>query len=149
MTKRLGSSVLALFTASILALAGCEAGTSDADIRIMTLAEARQLHAQLDESPDRVVFIDPRPTRAFQAARIPGAIHLEIPDLPPDSPRSARLRGYSLLVVYGDNPSDALAKAMTKRLIRNKYPAVRWFAGGLSEWTASGGAVETIPPQQP
>jgi 3-mercaptopyruvate sulfurtransferase SseA len=140
-----GSAFRGLTGAVLLALSvftgGCTDTLSDKDIETAPLAEVRRLHGEKDQSTR---FIDPRPVADFAKGRIPGAVNLALPRVSdtPDS-LSPELARYNTLVVYGDNPGAAVARAMTKRLMRAGAKNVLLFAGGLAEWSASGLSVES------
>lgn len=130
-------------------LAGCETGTSDKDIRIVSVADVRELAEERERRETAAAFIDPRSAARFAAAHIPGAMHMELPDASLEAPPRPTLKRYDVLVVYGDDPADALAKGMAKRLIRQKYRRVLWFAGGLQEWREGGGTIEAAADAAP
>lgn len=136
-------SVVALVAAALLAGA-CNKNTSDRDITTITAADARRLLNER-EGEHKALFVDPRTPAEFAAGHIPGARNLRLTDAPPDGGRERSLERYDKLVVYGNDPSTATAKAMNKRLMSLGYDKVRWFVGGLAEWVESGGAVETGP----
>lgn len=89
-----------------------------------------------------VLLVDPRHPRDFEAGRIPGARNLRLSEVPPESRVDRSLDRYGTIVVYGNDPASASARAMTKRLLAIGYSSVRWFPGGLEEWKAFGGEVE-------
>ncbi len=80
---------------------------------------------------------------------MPGAVNLRLPDVREDDPKAPELKQYSRLIVYGDNPGTAVARAMFKRLHAVGYGGVKFYAGGLEEWTRSGGRVETSELTEP
>lgn len=129
---------------------GCETRTSDKDIAkesvLVSLADVRQLMLTREEEPEAVLLIDPRSPRAFAEGHLPGARNLRLPEVPEQSTPAPDLQRYRRLVVYGENPGSAVAKAMFKRLLAVGYGGVRFFPGGLHEWTATGYAVETSEP---
>jgi len=131
----------------VLGLGGCGGGTSDKDISggvVLTLADVRQAIERRDGGePDHALLIDPRAPKYFAAGHLPGAVNLRMPEVREDDPKTAELERYSQLIVYGENPGTAVAKGMFKRLMAADYGGVKFFAGGLDEWTKSGGRVET------
>ena len=96
---------------------------------------------RLAESPLAVGIIDQRPAARFAAGHLPGAMNINLPAVPTDAKPDRKLKQFEVLVVYGEDPSSASAKAMTKRLISIGYSDVRFMAGGLEEWRARGGEV--------
>lgn len=137
---RLGAAVLVACGGVV----GCDKSTSDRDITTITTAETRKLIAERD-GKDRaaVLLIDPRPEAEFAAGHLPGARNVRLPDVPHDGGRERWIDRYDKIVVYGNDPSTAAAKAMHKRLLSLGYEKVRWFEGGIAEWRAAGGEVET------
>jgi rhodanese-related sulfurtransferase len=135
---------------SVLLLGACETKTSDKEIRLLSVGEAKVFWDRARQGKGTpAVFLDPRPTRYFDAAHIPGAWHVELHQAPLDRKRDPRLEAHSMIIVYGDHPGDVVAKAMTKRLLALEYPVVRWFAGGMKEWTERGYPVEPPPAPPP
>ena len=135
---------------SVSLLGACETKTSDKEIRLLSVGEAKALWDRAQQGKGSpAVFIDPRPAKYFDAAHIPGARHLELRQAPLERQRDPRLEAYSMIIVYGDHPGDVVAKAMTKRLLALEYGVVRWFAGGMEQWTARRYPVEPPAPVQP
>lgn len=129
---------------TLAALAGCGASTSDKSIVLIQTPDVKALLARSNGGDDRaVLFIDPRTTARFDAAHLPGARRMRLP--PANSGGDPALTPYDSLVVYGDNPADQLARAMTKRLLQLRYSGVRFYAGGLDEWRRLGQPVEATP----
>ncbi len=96
-----------------------------------------------DSKGDKVLLIDPRPPAEFRAGHIPGARNINLPAVPAGKIDKS-LDAFSVLVVYGKDPASVSGRAMTKRLMANGYQDVRFFPGGVEEWTARGGTLETI-----
>ncbi|MDX2130998.1 MAG: rhodanese-like domain-containing protein [Planctomycetota bacterium] len=144
--SRMGMAVFAGL--SVWSAIGCE-GVSDRDIRPLTIAEARRIYddASRPGNSGALAIIDPRSPREFNAGHIPGARNLRLSDFPSDAPFDERLASHDVILVYGNNPASAPAKAMTKRLIAGGYEGVRLMPGGLEEWERAGGPVER--PQAP
>lgn len=148
----IGAGLALGVAAVVFGLGGCESGTSDKDISggvVMTLADVRQAIDRRDGGePDHALLIDPRAPKYFAAGHLPGAINLRLPDVREDDDKDPELQRHSLLIVYGENPGTAVARAMFKRLFQVDYAGVKFFAGGLEEWVRSGGQVETseLPP---
>lgn len=133
---------------AIAALAGCGASTSDKSIVLIQTPEVKALAARARGGEARaVLFIDARPSARFDEAHLPGARRMRLP--PAHGGGDPALTVYDALVVYGDNPADQLARAMTKRLLQLQYSGVRFYAGGLDEWRRLGQPVEGNPPAPP
>ena len=88
------------------------------------------------------VLIDPRPPSRFRAGHIPGALNIQIAEIDPERPREKRLKDAGMIIVYGDDPTSAPARGMTKRLHATGYNNARMYAGGLTEWRRGGLPVE-------
>lgn len=136
--SRPGLFIPALIAAAALAAIGCERTTRDTDIQLVSVGEAKALWDRSRTRPDLAIFIDPRPAKYYEARRIPGARHLELQQADPRRPRDPALDRYQHIIVYGDNPAHPVAKGMTKRLMEIGYDGVRWFAGGMKDWTERG-----------
>ena len=122
-------------------LVGCNREVTDKDIRLVSIAEVRQWQ-RITERGDRspMLLVDPRGERLYNAGHITGAENLRLEMVDAEDDRDARIEKRDHIVVYGDNPGSAVARAMTKRLIAAGYGRgkVRLFAGGLDEWRRNG-----------
>lgn len=126
-------------------LAGCQQEISDRDIVSADLAEVRRLHAARSAR-----FVDARAADEFAAGHIPGSLNLQLPqvsevktDMEPSVARA------KTVVVYGNNPGSAVAKAMAKRLMIAGHKGVRLFAGGMDEWRGANLPIGTGAPAAP
>jgi rhodanese-related sulfurtransferase len=117
---------------------------SDKDIETIDLPGLLALVDRQKNEPDkkRLLLIDPRSELSFQRGHLPGAWNLLLSQVDPELGRDPRIEAYDSIVVYGDNPGSASAKAMVKRLLRMRYKGVRWFPGGLEAWRSGGLPVE-------
>jgi 3-mercaptopyruvate sulfurtransferase SseA len=143
-----------LLAGSIWAFPGCETSTSDKDIAkesvLVSLADVVQMVNERDAGEEHaVLLIDPRAPKFYAEGHLPGARNLRLPDVREDEPRDPALERYSRLVVYGENPGSAVAKAMFKRLLAVGYSGIRFFPGGLAEWRSSGYEAHTSEPPPP
>lgn len=129
----------------VIVLAGCsETKTSDRDLVLMNVDEARELAAggaglRLGRAR-RVAWVDPRSESEFRAERIAGAIHLPL-ERARDDHRS--LREYDVLIVYGNDFNSPRATALSKTLIELRHGDVRTLRGGLRAWKEAGHSVES------
>lgn len=124
-------------------LTGCHDNLSDRDIETIPLAEVRQLMSK----GGSVALIDPRSPAEFSKGRLPGAMNVTLPEVRDEKDTlDPRLGAYKHLVVYGSDPGSAVARAMTKRLMRAGGKHVKFFSGGISEWIGNGLTVESDPP---
>ncbi len=132
---------LAAFAA--LALAGCRTAVSDKDIKFISTPEVKSLFDRARAGEQNLLLvIDPRPPERFAEGHIPGARNMTLPPIEAGG-RDPGLTPHANLVVCGDNPADALARAMTKRLLQLRYQGVRLYAGGQEEWKRMAQPVET------
>ncbi len=116
-----------------LVFGGCTTKTNDDSI---ARVDSAQLSKWLEKGPEKYLILDARPRQEFLSDHIPGARHMELPEVDPEDP-DPRLKEYKALVVYGENPGSTRARALAKRLIQARLD-VYWLEGGLSEWKASG-----------
>ncbi len=123
---------------------GCTKQISDRNLVLIDPSEA----TEIAEGRKRLfglagtasaVWVDPRSARAFRQGHIPGAISLPFQNL---STESDRLKGYDVLIVYGDDYDDELARGMSKRLMELGFKDVRTLRGGLKAWTRAGYELE-------
>lgn len=132
-------------TASAALLGACETNITDKDIQPIELAELRAMVNERAKNPDRVVLIDPRSRKRFEAERLPGATNLRLPDLNKVRKRDPKLEEFSTIVVYDNDRSAILARSVTKKLLELEYDEVRLFFGGIKEWKAAGLQTESTP----
>lgn len=141
--------VIALAVAFILILGGCETKTSDKSLKFISVAQVRKLALEADRksNPTLLALVDPRPAREFNEGHIPRARNITLASLPPDGLRTRELEGFDNLIVYGNDPGSASARAMAKRLIQLGYDKVFLMQEGIKGWEAQGGAIQ--PPRAP
>lgn len=127
---------------------GCQRGITDADIDNMTLTEVRLLWLEQQERPGEPVLllIDPRRREAFEGSRMPGALHVTLPDLALQEDVDPQVDAYRNIVVYAEGPGALSGRAMTKRLLVLGYGQTKLFGGGLLEWADAGFPVESGEP---
>jgi len=114
-------------------LAGCSTQITDDDIRTVGIGEVQSLADRSADEPGVLLLIDPRAPSAYAAGHIPGAQNISLVAIDPDR-RDPALEDYDTIVVYGDDPGSAPARAMVKKMMAAGYERVRFFAGGLREW---------------
>ncbi len=132
-----------------LAIAGCQTGITDADIDNMSLTEVRLLWLDQQAEPDQrlILLIDPRRREVFEAARLPGAVHVTLPDIALQTDIDPTLDSYENIVVYAEGPGALSGRAMTKRLLVLGYGQTKLFGGGLIEWSDAGFPLESGKPE--
>ncbi len=124
---------------AVLLLGGCAPKVSDKDIRQVDLGELRRLMtADAANESDALLLIDPRNEAAFAAGHLPMAENLTLLRFPAGSGRDPAYAKHDEIIVYGQNPGSAVARAMAKRLMSLRYKNVRWYANGIDEWVAAG-----------
>lgn len=127
--------LLALLAFSLgAALPGCSKQITDDDIEYMSVTD---LHRRLTRDPNKNLPLDARSREEFATERIPGARHIRSTDVDVQDPDPA-LRGYSALIVYGENPGTSNAAAITKRLMIANFKSVFLLEGGMDAWRRAG-----------
>lgn len=152
--QRIGFRVLVVLLATWMGggLTGCaRREVSDRRIDVITLTEALAYHERTKGADAEVLFIDARRSVLFEQGHIRGAANLRPNDIDLRAGVDPRLEAKEALVVYGEDPSSAVARAMTKRLIEAGYNTilrrrVKFYAGGFSEWESTGLPVDRIEP---
>ena len=137
--RRIGAFALATGLAALFTLGGCRS-VSDRSIEVVGLSEVQRT-VQRDNSKS-TLLVDARPATDFEAGHIPGAVNMRPPDIDPEDPDPA-LSKYKTIIVYGEDPGLASAKAMTKLFLRAKRKGARMFSGGMQAWRGAGLPVET------
>jgi rhodanese-related sulfurtransferase len=140
LARRRACAWAVLLVAAAGILAGCGLGPgriSDANIRDLGHVD---LMAMLD-APGQALprLVDVRPSRYYEKGRLPGAIHIFLPDLQADDPR---LQNVPAIVVYAQTWQDNLGPAAVKQLIALGYDNVWLYRGGVELWIARGGQLE-------
>lgn len=125
---------------------GCEYSPTDKDIVVMPLNRVQELYEK-SRSRDReaALLIDPRAQQDYELGHISGARNLLLRQVNPKRDRDPELEAFDVLIVYGDNPGSAPARAMVKRLLVLGYDDVKWYPGGLEEWREAGLPID--PPE--
>jgi len=149
---RVGAALV--FVALVALLSGCKTSTSDARLKWIEPGEVSRTMTErsgtfgLGRAPDGV-FVDPRSENAFILGRIPGAVHVPLPQIEALYPT---LRDRTVIVVYDSDFDDVVARAASKRLIELGHRNVRTLRGGLRAWERDGNTVErgaVAPAQAP
>ncbi len=134
----------ALLGVLLAGLTGCNRHqVSDRRIEIVSLADALAYHERSLKPDPEVLFIDARRSVLYEQGHIRGAWNLRPNDVDLRAGADPRLESKDALVVYGQDPSSAVARAMAKRLIEAGYNTllrqrVKFYAGGYDEWLATG-----------
>ncbi len=138
-------AILALFGGMwLVGGTGCaRKDVSDRRIDVISLSEALAYHERAQRADPEVLFIDARRSVIFDEGHIRGAVNLRPNDVDLRAGVDPRLEAKEALVVYGQDPSSAVARAMSKRLIEAGYNTmlrqrVKFYAGGFNEWQATG-----------
>lgn len=135
---------LIVFAFWAVGLTGCNRGqVSDRRIDVINLAEALSYHERAARADPDVLFIDARRSVIFEEGTIRAAVNMRPNDIDLRAGTDPRLEAKDALVVFGQDPSSAVARAMAKRLIEAGYNSmlkrrVKFYAGGYNEWLATG-----------
>lgn len=116
---------------------------SDRRIDVITLADALEYHRRSERPDPEVLFIDARRSAIASQGSIRGSLNLRPDDIDLRTGPDPRLEEKEALIVYGQDPSSAVARAMAKRLIEAGYNTmlrrrVKFYAGGYNEWLETG-----------
>lgn len=135
--------VLGLLGLAWIPLAGCQKQVSDARIDVITFREAVGFHARSLGKDAEAVFIDARRSTIYEQGTIEGAINLRPNDVDLRAGTDPGLAEREALVVFGQNPGSAVARAMCKRLLEAGYNSllksrVKFYPGGYDEWLEAG-----------
>lgn len=137
-----------LWVGFFLGLGGCQRQISDARIDVITLAEAVEFFEESGGAEPSVAFLDARRDSIFIKGTIEGARQLRPDDVDLRADLDPKFESKDALIVFGQNPSTAVARAMCKRLLEAGYNSmltsrVKFYPGGYDEWLATGLPVET------
>lgn len=155
--RRLGLAWVALLAllGGLLGLGGCAGkDVSDSRIDVITLSEALTYHERAERADPEVLFIDARRSVIYDEGHIRGAVNLRPNDVDLRAGTDPNLEAKEALVVYGQDPGSAVARAMSKRLIEAGYNTmlrrrVKFYAGGFNEWQATGLPVDVTEQPMP
>ncbi len=133
-------------------MGGCKGNLSDKKIEFIDLNRAMELYDEGLSDDEAVLFIDVRKHSRFDAGHIKGARNIRVNEIDLRYDADPELLKYDNLVVYGENPGSASARAMAKRMIEGGYNTmlkdrVRLFLGGWIVWESTGlpaGVVEIV-----
>jgi 3-mercaptopyruvate sulfurtransferase SseA len=119
-------------------LGGCNTDISDADIE-KDAVTLRDVQDAVEKPGRNELVVDARTRAEWELRRIPSAVNLSTAQVSGvQGQLDPRLERFSRMIVYGDNPGSAPARALTKKLIITGYRDVRFFPGGLMEWQRAG-----------
>ncbi len=129
--------------ACLVSLVGCESGVSDKDIVVVSLPDIIDMVEKQNAGEARyAVFIDPRAPKYYQQGHLPGAINYRLPDAREKDPPDRAIQAHKHIVIYGQNPGSAVARAMFKRMYAIGYKRLQFYPGGIDEWTKAGYQLE-------
>ncbi len=130
-------------SALLLASVGCTPNVTERDLKPALLADLTEI---VREPTDATILIDARTPSAFRAGHIAGARNLGIAEIDPEGRRRQDLANAEQIIVYGQNPGDALATGLALRMLEAGYGSTRLFRGGIDAWTGAGGELVTPDP---
>lgn len=139
------AAIPAFVSLCLLCVVGCDKDTRDSDIVNVKVAEVSELVKDAEGTPLALLLIDPRPQTEFEDGHIPGARNLLLTRFDGEKGRDPRIVAFSETIVYGEDPSSPVGRAVVKRMLAMDYKDVRFFAGGLNEWKAANLPIETGP----
>lgn len=139
---------LPLLVLTLLTLApgvACTKSTSDRDLVYKRPSELVELAntptgAFGSGSVPKVLWLDPRSDKEFNAGHIPQATGIPFPEI--ERTHEATCKGYEMFIVYDTDYDDVMSKAASKRLMELGYKNVYSMLGGLKAWKADGYPVE-------
>ncbi len=142
-TRRLPLLLLALLT--LAPGVACTRSTSDRDLVYKRPSELVELAntptgAFGSGSVPKVLWLDPRSEKDFNAGHIPQSTSIPFPEI--ERTHEATCRGFEMFIVYDTDYDDVMSKAASKRLIELGYKNVYSMLGGLKAWKADGYPVE-------
>ncbi|MDG2291113.1 MAG: rhodanese-like domain-containing protein [Phycisphaerales bacterium] len=123
----------------LLLASGCSKEYSDADLVFLSVHEADLTISTPETSlftetrPN--AFLDPRTPERYAIGHIPGALSVPYRNI---AGEWESLKGYNIIVVYGNTYNDPLAEAMSKTLMEYGLRDIRTLKGGLEAWMNSG-----------
>jgi rhodanese-related sulfurtransferase len=133
MTKIILAAVCGLMA---LILGGCAGNVSEVDLEKVTIKLA-DVRKEMDKwnLGSKVLPVDSRGYADYQAGHLPGAINLGLTGVSGNQGDvNERLAKYSALIVYGNDPGTASARALAKKMMSTGYSNVKYFPEGLAAW---------------
>jgi rhodanese-related sulfurtransferase len=129
--------------AFVICAAGCPTNITDDDVDNAVIPLSK-FKAEMEQAKgNRLVILDARSLEAYAAGHIPGAASLPLTAIRSDEKeKDPRIDRYKLKVVYGENRASSMARGLVKRLMAVGYGDVKFFAGGIEEWTRTGGELK-------
>ncbi|MFG0252283.1 MAG: rhodanese-like domain-containing protein [Phycisphaerales bacterium JB038] len=118
---------LALWLAATLP--GCQQSPSDADIVYL---DDERFATIITEPPVGTLIIDARSPSDFEAGTVPGAINVQLREVPVEEVRE-RFGGYNRIIVFGPHPGSPRAAALSKRLLAGGV-SVQTYLPGYERW---------------
>lgn len=145
-----GTLISRMVVTVALGLAGlvgaCAPTISDAEIE-KDPATIKDVKKAVEKPASGVLLIDARQRSEWEAQRIPGSINLGITQVSGrDGQRDPRLEKFAQIIVFGENPGSSAARVLAKKMLATGYKDVKFYPGGLLEWTSSNQPVRTGAP---
>lgn len=137
-STKLSVCILVGLAAGTLLLAGCKGSPSDADISYLDDEGFRKSVAAVQPG---TLIIDARSPDAYAAGTIPGAVNVQLRDVPVQDVK-ARFSGYKRIIVFGPHPGSPRAAALSKRLLAGGV-SVETYLPGYERWQE----LQESPPQ--
>jgi rhodanese-related sulfurtransferase len=124
-------------------LTGCSNDVSNKDL---VFIEVDALETVVDARPAGVLVIDARPVAQFEAGALPGAVNVQLDEVP-ERKVMQMFGSYQRVIVYGHNAGSPRAEALSKRLLAGGMESVETYRDGYEEWVRDGGP--TVVPDAP
>jgi len=124
---RIALAVLALLAGA--PQTGCAPRITD---DVVTRIDSAELRRRLDRND--LTLIDARDAAEYSIGRIDGAVNIRLAEVGA-SAQNVPFGRRRTIVVYGRNPGDGSALALSKRLISAGYKNVLYYAGGWDAWS--------------
>lgn len=118
--------------------AGCSGRVSDRSIEPITQAGVSK---RLKSTKKNTLILDARDNASFNAGHLKGARRTTLSEIDLTD-KTPRFPGFDLVVVYGQNPGSATARALVKRLLQTGHKNVALLEGGYDAWVGAGLPVE-------
>jgi len=136
------ASLVGLLAAPLFPGCSSTRKVDDSKLREVSTLDLREMIEKDLGDSDHLILIDARPNANYELGHIPTAVNIRPAEIGASEGRDRRLTGHRYIVVYGDHPNSAVAKATAKRLYAMKYKGVRLYDEGLEGWRRAGLPIE-------
>lgn len=138
--------VLVLAATLGLTPGGCASKVSDVDLED-EVATLKDVQKAADKPALGILLVDARSRAEWEAERIGQSTNLSLTQVSGrEGEKDPRLAKFSQIIVFGENPGSATARAMAKKLMTTGYSNVKFFPGGMMEWKSANLPIRTGAP---